>query len=141
MRIPLLPALALPAHAATITLSTVPCTFGVMTVTPAGDFNVQCSAVTPTPIPTPPPIPPPPPLPPGTCPPTPPGMVTGNLGLQGATQRPQLQSGQVISFPLPSPLPASSPTLGIVRAGETTATPAKSYFEIMISKCPGQIQI
>ncbi len=48
-------------------------------------------------------------------------------------------SGQVISFPLPTAFPVGS-MLGVVRAGETTATPAGSYFEATISKCPGEIK-
>jgi hypothetical protein len=80
-----------------------------------------------------------PPPPPGSCPTPPTTMLTGDLGLQGATQRPQMISGQVISFPLPTAFPAGS-ELGVVRAGETTATPKQTFFEATISKCPGEIK-
>src|SRR5258706_6697145 len=56
----------------------------------------------------------PPPPPPGTCPTPPTTMQTGDLGLQGATQRPQMISGQVISFPLPTAFTVNS-MLGVVR--------------------------
>lgn len=73
------------------------------------------------------------------CPTQPANMLTGDLGPQSLTQRPQMISGQIITFPLPTAFAPGS-MLGVVRAGETTATPVGTFFEATISKCRGEIK-
>jgi hypothetical protein len=102
----------------------------------------NCTPVSGTaPVPTPPIVTPPIVTPPpvsGTCPPPPSNMLTGDLGPSGSLYHSRLQSGQVVSFPLPQ-LKQQGFHSNQASVVETTATAPGSLLEMCISKCPGVI--
>lgn len=72
----------------------------------------------------------------GSCPTSPPGVLSGTLGSEGSWQQPLLGSGQIISFPLINPLPSGG--LGaVVTLSQTAITPSPIDTELSISQCPG----